>query len=161
MILRPFRRGDEEALSRNANDRDIWRNLRDRFPHPYTLGDAAWWIANSGDTHLGIEIDGAIGGGIGFDRDDDVFHRGAEIGYWLGKKHWGKGIATAALSELTARIFATTDIVRLYAGVFAWNPGSARVLEKSGYVLEGRKKSAVFKDGQFVDELLYAKVKAG
>ena len=159
MIIRRLRVGDEEALSANANDRDIWRNVRDRFPHPYTLGDAAWWIANSGDTHFGIEIDGAIGGCIGFDRDDDVFFRGAEIGYWLGKKHWGKGIATAALTGLTERIFATTDIVRLYAGVYEWNPASARVLAKSGYVLEGRKKSAVFKDGQLIDELLYAKVK--
>jgi [ribosomal protein S5]-alanine N-acetyltransferase len=160
MEIRRLRQGDEEALVANANDRDVWRNLRDRFPHPYDLGDAAWWIANSGTTHFGIEVDGAIVGCIGFDRDDDVFFRGAEIGYWLGKKHWGRGIATAALAQLTDQVFATTDIVRLYAGVFAWNPASARVLEKSGYVLEGRKKSAVFKDGQLIDELLYARVKS-
>jgi [ribosomal protein S5]-alanine N-acetyltransferase len=157
--IRRFRRGDEEAIAENGNDRDIWRNVRDRFPHPYNLGDAAWWIANSGETHFGIEVDGAIGGAIGFDRDEDVFRRGAEIGYWLGKKHWGKGIVTAALSALTDHVFATTDIVRLYAGVFEWNPASARVLEKAGYVFEGRKKSAVFKDGELIDELLYAKVK--
>ena len=160
MEIRRLRPGDEEALAANANDRDIWRNVRDRFPHPYNLGDAAWWIANSGETHFGIEVDGAIAGCIGFDRDEDVFRRSAEIGYWLGKEHWGKGIATAALSRLTERVFATTDIVRLYAGVFAWNPASARVLEKSGYVFEGRKKSAVFKDGELIDELLYAKVKS-
>jgi ribosomal-protein-alanine N-acetyltransferase len=157
--IRSFRVGDEESLVANANDRDIWRNLRDRFPHPYNLGDAAWWIANSGTTHFAIDVDGHASGGIGFDRDEDVFRRSAEIGYWLGKRHWGKGIATAALSALTEHVFATTDIVRLYAGVFAWNPPSARVLEKSGYVFEGRKRSAVFKDGQLVDELLYAKVK--
>lgn len=158
--IRAFRRGDEEALSENANDRSIWRNLRDRFPHPYNLGDAAWWIANSGTTHFALEIDGSVGGGIGFDRDEDVFRRSAEVGYWLGKKHWGKGIASAALSALTDHVFTTTDIVRLYAGVFAWNPASARVLEKSGYVLEGRCRDAVWKDGELVDELLYAKVKA-
>jgi [ribosomal protein S5]-alanine N-acetyltransferase len=160
MELRRLRRGDEEALSANANDRDVWRNLRDRFPHPYTLGDAAWWIANSGETHFGIEVDGTIAGCVGFERDEDVFRRSAEVGYWLGRSHWGKGIATAALAKLTEHVFTTTDIVRLYAGVFAWNPASARVLEKSGYVFEGRKKSAVFKDGQLIDELLYAKVKA-
>ena len=159
MQLRRLRRGDEEALTANANDRDVWRNVRDRFPHPYNLGDAAWWIANSGETHFGIEVDGVIAGCIGFDRDEDVFRLSAEIGYWLGRNYWGKGIATAALSTLTDRVFATTDIVRLYAGVFAWNAASARVLEKSGYVFEGRKKSAVFKDGQLIDELLYAKVK--
>jgi [ribosomal protein S5]-alanine N-acetyltransferase len=161
MEIRRLRQGDEEALVANANDRDVWRNLRDRFPHPYDLGDAAWWIANSGDTHFGIEVDGAIAGCIGFDRDEDVFFRGAEIGYWLGRRHWGRGIASAAVAKVTDQVFATTDIVRLYAGVFAWNPASARVLEKSGYVLEGRKKSAVFKDGQLIDELLYARVKDG
>src|SRR5688572_30038574 len=108
--IRRFRLGDEEAIAANGNDRDIWRNVRDRFPHPYNLGDAAWWIANSGETHFGIEVDGVIGGAIGFDRDEDVFRRGAEIGYWLGKKHWGKGIVTAALSALTDHVFATTDI---------------------------------------------------
>jgi [ribosomal protein S5]-alanine N-acetyltransferase len=159
MQLRRLRPGDEEALTANADDRDVWRNVRDRFPHPYGLGDAAWWIANCGETHFGIEVDGVIAGCIGFDRDEDVFRLGAEIGYWLGRSYWGKGIATAALTTLTDRVFATTDIVRLYAGVFAWNAGSARVLEKAGYVLEGRKKSAVFKDGQLIDELLYAKVK--
>ena len=159
MQLRRLRPGDEEAITANANDRDVWRNVRDRFPHPYNLGDAAWWIANSGETHFGIEVDGVIVGCIGFDRDEDVFRLSAEIGYWLGRNHWGQGIATAAVTTLTDRVFATTDIVRLYAGVFAWNAASARVLEKSGYVFEGRKKSAVFKDGHLIDELLYAKVK--
>ncbi len=157
--IRPFRRGDEEALVANANDRGVWRNLRDRFPHPYTLGDAAWWIANAGPAHFAIAIDGRVAGGIGFDRDEDVFRRSAEIGYWLGSAHRGQGIATAAVVALGEHVFSTTDIVRLYAGVFAWNPASARVLEKAGYVLEGRLRSAVWKDGELVDELLYARVR--
>ncbi len=157
--IRPFRHGDEESLAENANDRSVWRNLRDRFPHPYDVGDAAWWIANAGATHFAIDVDGKAVGGIGFDRDDDVFRRSAEVGYWLGAAHRGKGIATAALSALGEHVFATTDIVRLYAGVFAWNPASARVLEKAGYVLEGRLRSAVWKDGELVDELLYARVR--
>lgn len=157
--IRPFRHGDEEALAESANDRGIWRNVRDRFPHPYTVGDAAWWIANAGPTNFAIEIDGRASGSIGYDRDEDVFCRAAEVGYWLGRAHWGRGIATAALEVLGDHVFATTDIVRLYAGVFAWNPASARVLEKAGYVLEGRLRSAVWKDGELVDELLYARVR--
>lgn len=159
--IRPFRHGDEEALAENANDRTVWRNVRDRFPHPYGLGDAAWWIANAGPTNFAIEIDGRVAGGIGYDRDEDVFRRGAEVGYWLGAAHRGHGIATAALTLLGEHVFDTTDIVRLYAGVFAWNPASARVLEKAGYVLEGRLRSAVWKDGELVDELLYARVREG
>jgi RimJ/RimL family protein N-acetyltransferase len=88
-----------------------------------------------------------------------VFCRSAEIGYWLGRAHWGKGIATEALTISTQRAFTTTDIVRLHSGVYAWNPASARVPEKCGYLLEGRMRSAVFKDGQLIDELLYARIK--
>lgn len=157
--LRPFRPGDEEALAENANNRGIWRNVRDRFPHPYTLADAAWWVANAGATQFAIDVDGRVAGAIGYEPGVDVFRRSAEVGYWLGAAHQGKGMASTALVALGEHVFATTDIVRLHAGVFAWNPASARVLEKAGFVLEGRLRSAVFKDGELVDELLYAKVR--
>lgn len=159
VVLRRFRADDEAAIAMNANDRDVWRNLRDRFPHPYTLADARAWIANVPETNWVIEVDGVFTGGIGWTRGEDVFRRSAEIGYWLGRAHWGKGIATEALRIATARAFEATDIVRLHSGVFAWNRASARVMEKNGYVLEGRMRSAVWKDGQLVDELLYAKVR--
>jgi len=159
IVLRPFRVGDEEAIVASANDRDVWRNLRDRFPHPYTLDDARWWVANAPATNWVVEVDGVFAGCIGWTQGTDVFRRSAEIGYWLGRAFWGKGIATEALLISTERAFTTTDIVRLHTGVYAWNPASARVLEKCGYVLEGRTRNAVFKDGQFVDELLYARIK--
>jgi RimJ/RimL family protein N-acetyltransferase len=86
---------------------------------------------------------------------DDVFRRSAEIGYWLGEEFWGRGIVTEALRAMTDYAFATWDLCRISAGVFEWNPGSMRVLEKAGYELEARCRSAVTRDGETIDELIY------
>lgn len=158
--LRPWKPGDEESLVRHANSRKIWRNLRDAFPHPYTVADATNWIriANPSTTitNFAIVVDGAAVGGIGLVLKDDVFRRSAEIGYWLGEEHWGCGIVTEAVRAVTDYAFATFDICRVYAGVFEWNPASMRVLEKAGYEFECRLKKSVTKDGETIDELIYA-----
>ena len=157
--IRPWRPGDEESLVRHANNRKIWRNLRDAFPHPYTLENAEWWIGIAGSadpiTSFAIEVDGAAVGAIGVILRDDVFRRSAEIGYWLGEEFWGRGIVTEALRAMTDYAFATWDLCRISAGVFEWNPGSMRVLEKAGYEFEARSRKAVIKDGETIDELIY------
>jgi ribosomal-protein-alanine N-acetyltransferase len=161
--LRPWRVGDEPSLVRYANNRNVSRNLKDRFPFPYTAADADTWIGHVATqtpaTAFAIVVDGAAVGGIGIELGTDVHRRSAEIGYWLGEPFWGRGIATEALRALTDYAFATFDICRLEAGVFDWNPASARVLEKAGYTLEGRARSAVVKDGRLGDRLLYALVR--
>jgi RimJ/RimL family protein N-acetyltransferase len=161
--LRAWRVGDEESLVRHANSRTIWRNLRDAFPHPYTLADASHWIevANPTEkiTNFAIVVDGSAVGAIGFELKGDVFRRSAEIGYWLGEEYWGRGIVTEAVRAITDYAFATFDLCRLSAGVFEWNPGSMRVLEKAGYELECRSRKSVTKDGQTIDELIYAIVR--
>ena len=161
--LRPWEPGDEESLVRHANSRAVWRNLRDAFPHPYTFADATKWIQianpSTQTTNFAIVVDGAAVGGIGLVLRDDVFRRSAEIGYWLGEEHWGRGIVTEAVRAVTDYAFATFDLCRLFAGVFEWNPASMRVLEKAGYEFEGRMKKAVIKDGETIDELIYAIVR--
>jgi ribosomal-protein-alanine N-acetyltransferase len=161
--LRPWRRGDEASLVRHADNRNVSRNLKDRFPSPYTAADAREWIAHASaqapPTSLAIVVDGAAVGGVGIELGTDVFRRSAEIGYWLGEPFWGRGIATEALRAMTAYAFERFDICRLEAGVFDWNPASARVLEKNGYVLEGRARLGVIKDGRMGDRLLYALVR--
>jgi RimJ/RimL family protein N-acetyltransferase len=162
--LRSLRPEDAPSLARYANDVDVWRNLRDAFPHPYGVEHATRFIEDvaSGDEGalvLGLEVDGAIVGVCGAYPQDDVYARSAEVGYWLGRQFHGRGLATQALRALTDHVFATLDVARLFAGVFAWNPASARVLEKCGYVREGVLRSSVMKDGQLIDSYLYAKVR--
>lgn len=158
--VRPWANADAAALVRHANDREVWRNLRDRFPHPYTEADAARWLAwvatTDPVTHFAVEVDGEASGGIGFNFLDDVHIRVAEIGYWLGRPVWGRGIATEALRAVTAHAFTAHDLVRLEAHVFGWNAASARVAEKAGYVLEATLRCAVIKDGETTDMLIYA-----
>lgn len=161
--LRSWRSGDEDSLVRHADDRDVWINLRDRFPHPYTRDDARAWLRlvadSTPETNFAVAVAGEAVGGIGITLQDDVSRRSAEIGYWLGRSYWGRGIATAAVRALTDWAFAHFDLCRLYAGVFEWNPASARVLEKAGYVLEGRLRRSVTKDGRTIDQLLHALVR--
>lgn len=156
--LRPLRKGDENSLARYANNRNVWRNLRDTFPHPYTLDDARDWLqrVSGRETHYAIEVGGEAVGGISLRLQPDVARHSAEIGYWLGEAHWGRGIMTEAVREVTAYGFTRFDLIRIYACVFEWNTASARVLKKAGYQFEGRRRKAVTKDGQVIDDLMYA-----
>ena len=151
---------DRDAIVRYANNRKVSINLRDRFPFPYTARDARNWLDVVVDakpvTNFAIDVAGEAVGGIGFTPQHDVERRSAEIGYWLGEPFWGRGIATEALIAVTEYAFANFDLCRLYAHVFDWNRASARVLEKAGYEFEGRLRKSVTKDGQTIDQLMYA-----
>ena len=161
--VRSFRDEDAEALARSANSRNVSRNMRDTFPFPYELSNAREWIefatAQSPETHFAIASETELLGGIGITLQSDVNRLSAEIGYWLGERHWGQGIATAALRATTEWAFAEFELVRMYGEVFEWNPASGRVLEKAGYQFEGRLRKSIVKDGQIIDALLYATVR--
>ncbi|MDX1661758.1 MAG: GNAT family N-acetyltransferase [Gemmatimonadota bacterium] len=161
--LRPWRDEDLDALVRHADDRRVSINLRDRFPWPYTDADAREWIetAKSQDPPraLAIVVDGEAGGGIGVHPMSDVHRHTAEVGYWLGRVHWGRGIATEALGAVVEYAFSTFDLIRLEAQVYEWNPASARVLEKCGFTREGRMRKRVTKEDRTGDAFLYALVR--
>ena len=67
---------------------------------------------------------------------------------------------TSAVEAVVPFAFETYGLVRIFSRVFSTNVGSARVLEKAGFTLEARLKSAVIKDGKVQDELLFAKCSA-
>ena len=161
--IRDWRVGDEASLVRHANNHKIWLNVRDAFPYPYTMADAEEWIQRASSDEpmvsFAIEVEGAAVGGIGLVPQTDIFRRSAEIGYWLGEEYWGRGIVTEAVKVFTEWAFANFDIGRLYAGVFEWNPSSARVLEKAGYEFEARLRKAVIKEDRIGDELIYATIR--
>jgi ribosomal-protein-alanine N-acetyltransferase len=101
-------------------------------------------------------VNGEAVGGIGFQLQGDVERVSAEIGYWLGEPFWRRGIATEALVALTKYALVTHGLTRVYAVPFASNTASCRVLEKAGYVLEGKLRRSAVKDGNITDQLQYA-----
>jgi RimJ/RimL family protein N-acetyltransferase len=157
--LRPWRPTDRGALVEQANHREVWRNLSDRFPHPYTLRDAVEWIARvegrRPPQQFAVVADDCVIGGAGLSPILEFGGRAAELGYWLGPGHWGRGLATSVVEALVPYAFGTLGVMRLHATTFGWNPASGRVLEKNGFRLEGRLRNAVSKDGEVTDLLIY------
>jgi len=160
--IRSWTRQDVAALVRHANDYEVWRHLRDRFPHPYTRGDAETWVRAASrerpEASFAIAVGAEAVGGIGLQIQDDVYRRSAEVGYWLGRTFWGRGLATEALRGFADWAFAHLDLCRLYSYVFETNPASRRVLEKAGFELEGCMRSAVTKEGRTLDQFLFARI---
>ncbi len=161
-ILRPWQNGDQQSLVHNADNFNVWINVRDTFPHPYTIIDAERWILHTQslrDTQFAIIIDSFAVGGIGIIPQTDVYSKSMEIGYWLGEEYWGRGIASEAVGAIRKYAFERFDIVRIFADVFDWNKASARILEKNAFAFEGRKKNAIVKNGKICDLLMYAVLK--
>ncbi len=146
--LRPWEERDAPSLAFFANDPLLARNLRAGFPSPYGLEDAKAYIAfchqqdPTENLCLAITDDDFAVGSIG------VFCRGerrAELGYWLGKPYWGKGIMTKMVTEICVQAFRIFPIDEIFAEPYEWNAASQRVLEKTGFVYTGAKeKSRVY-----------------
>ena len=164
-VIRRWRTRDAASVVLYANNYNVSRYLRDRFPHPYTMEHARAFLAGAvgeegEETKFAIEVDGEAVGGIGVIAGADIERFSAEIGYWLGEPFWGRGIATEAVRAVSRYAFESFDLCRLEAGVFEWNPASMRVLEKAGYSREGRTRLSVTKDGRTGDHVLYGLVRA-
>jgi len=159
--VRSWRDGDEDSLVLHADNRKIWLNLRDRFPHPYTRADARQWIQivqeRKPETNFAIDVGGKAVGGISVMLHDDVERCSAEVGYWLGEEFWGQGIMTAVLRVVTEYAFKEFSLTRIYAVPFARSTSSVKVLEKAGFVLEGVLRRSAVKDGVILDQLMYAR----
>src|SRR5262245_11534057 len=127
-MLRPWRADDAASLARHANDREVWRNLRDAFPHPYQLEDARAFLGMVREASpvrfFAIEVGGEAAGGIGIGPLADVYRRSGEIGYWLARSYWNRGIVSEAAHAITEYAFGALDLVRVQTGIFAWNTAS-------------------------------------
>lgn len=158
--LRPFTSDDLESLVLHANNPKIAMFMTDRFPHPYTQQDGENFIAfaNQDDPiHIfAIDVDGKAVGGIGIHPQFDIYKKNVELGYWIGESYWGNGIVSEAIKQMIDFGFKTYDIDRIFARPFGTNKASQRVLEKTGFTLEGKFEKALFKNGEYVDELIYA-----
>ncbi|MBI5505390.1 MAG: GNAT family N-acetyltransferase [Deltaproteobacteria bacterium] len=159
-LLRAWGEPDAESLAAQANNRNVWSNLRSRFPRPYTIANARTWIARVASGHerglqFAIDIDGIAVGGIGIDVISYNAPRLGEIGYWLGEDFWGRGIASKAVPLVCAQGFEKLALARLRAVVRDSNAASLRVLEKSGFALASKLRRSDRRPRSAVVEMVY------
>jgi len=165
--LSEFRPSDQAACIEHFKEKEIYdRTLR--IPYPYTEAAFQEWleIVEKATKQQGQRVHWAIRnkeefliGGCGFDNLQIGTSHRAEIGYWLAKPFWGRGIMTAVVRRLCEFGFAEFGLVKIEAHVFADNAASAKVLEKCGFTQEGYLRKHYFKDGGFIDSRLFALVK--
>ncbi|KAF2214606.1 hypothetical protein CERZMDRAFT_94999 [Cercospora zeae-maydis SCOH1-5] len=171
LTVREYRLSDVKTLSYHANNKKLWLQLRDRFPHPYTEESAVTWInrcrsegncVRSGPwtyedgasgpltyTHYAIAINDEACGSIGLDFGS------AELGYWLSEEHWGKGVMSRIAPAFVEWSWATFGILaRINAEVVEENLASAKLLQKCGLKIEGRCERKICKDGVFKNALI-------
>ncbi len=164
LVLRPFHMNDAADMARLGDDRRV-SGMTLTLPHPYTIGDAEGWIAKHAGmwhadtnvvfaicerTELGADqLVGAIG--LSIERP----HRRAELGYWIGVEHWGKGYATEASRALVEFGFASLGLDRIHACHFGTNPASGRVLLNAGLGYEGTAAKHLIKWGEPLDQVRY------
>jgi [ribosomal protein S5]-alanine N-acetyltransferase len=162
VILRQWKREDAQQLALIANNRNIWNNVRDRLPSPYTVMDALQWINHclSEKPHLNfaIECEHKVVGSIGCVLKDDVYRKNVEIGYFIGEPYWGNGIATAAVKEMLVYIQKQFNVIRIYAEVFEHNKASMEVLRKNGFYLESIRRKAAIKNNAIIDDYIWVKL---
>jgi RimJ/RimL family protein N-acetyltransferase len=162
-VLSPVEWGDRDAIVEHLQAREIWQNTL-YIPYPYTEEDADAWleerIAHRREQPAEVTFalrtpDGRLVGVIGADDlEVGTTHR-ANIGYWLARPYWGRGLMTAAARRFVQYAFERLEVTRLTAEVFSWNEASARVLEKVGFRREGRLRRHREKDGRLVDVFYY------
>ncbi|MEO8012438.1 MAG: GNAT family protein [Dokdonella sp.] len=160
--LRHWHIEDAHSLQRHADDERVSLGLSDRFPWPYSFEDATAFLnasISAPDNVRAIDIEGRAVGGIGVRAGEGEQRICAEIGYWLGRDYWGRGLMTRIVASWCDHLFATRPLQRLQANVFAANPASARVLEKCGFAFEGTRRQAVIKRGRILDVRMYAKLR--
>lgn len=161
-VLRKWRLSDAGDLTAALSNERILNNLRDGLPFPYTEQDARNYIAamqssdESSTFAYAITLNDRAIGSIGAFRQGNIHRQTAELGYCLAEAYWGRGIMTQAIRQLCQIIFDTTDILRIYAELFAYNTGSRRALEKAGFHYEGTMKNNAVKNGKVLDMALYS-----
>jgi len=159
--LRPFRGSDVPEIVRLAGHPRIAATTL-YVPHPYAPSDAETWLgahgpaaaAGTGFTFAITTCEGRLVGAMGLDLVPR--HRRAELGYWIGVEHWGRGFATEAGRAVLDFGFGTLGLNRVEAHCFAGNAASVRVLEKLGMRFEGILRHHVVKDASPRDGLFYA-----
>lgn len=166
--LTEFGQSDIDVLVELLNDRDIYHRTL-RIPYPYSAADAKRWLAivekatkqNGQPVNWAIRDEtGRVIGGIGLDGLIIGQSHRAEIGYWLAKSFWGRGIMPVAVQAVCRHAFENLELVKIVAHTFSFNDASGRVLEKCGFVLEGYLRKHYLKEGKYIDGKAYGLLKS-
>jgi len=162
ILLRQFSLADAEDVQTLAGDKLI-ADTTVNIPHPYSLELARVWIDNhqkfASESKaltfaLVLASTKTLVGAISLLNPNKVNSR-SDIGYWIGVNHWGNGYCTEAVQALIAYSNQTLGLTRFTAQCMVSNIGSARVLQKSGFIHEGTLKKHLIKNGKYVDLHLY------
>lgn len=137
LILRPLRTSDEADFLALAGDFEVARMTSD-IPHPLRPEHAkAWLRPEMGDNRYAIQLhDQMIGSAGYFKRSSGT----AELGFWLGRQHWGYGLGTEATTAIVRHGFCADGYDRFSSAYFTDNRASAHVLEKLGFSVVGRAR---------------------
>ncbi|MCF6438759.1 GNAT family N-acetyltransferase [Pseudoalteromonas luteoviolacea] len=159
VTLRTLKPSDNVYLVNYLNDSEVTRYLSDRLPAPYTLQDAKWWLdigCRQNALNYAIESHGQFCGVIGaYLPDKAAAEQCAELGYWLAKEFWGKGIGTQAVALFIEKVFKQTQVTSLFNPVSAPNIASIRVMEKAGFGLNQITQNTALHQGMRFDEHVY------
>jgi RimJ/RimL family protein N-acetyltransferase len=167
IILSQINKHDKPFLVKYLNDMDIYKFTLN-IPYPYSSKDADWWIKNVNErkkevgklTNFAIRDKNLnLMGGIGFHLKYGINSQKDEIGYWLAKKFWNKGIMSKVVKKICEIGFNENNLIRIEATVFEKNTASAIVLEKNGFIKEGILRKYIVKDGNVFDAVLYSLIK--
>lgn len=167
VVLRKPALSDADSITEHIKDKAVLKWLLVP-PYPYRKKDAMEFIRSRQNERrtrksytFGISLKGEkdIIGIIDLS-DIDWHDRKAEIGYWIGKRFWGKGLMTEAIN-LTARFgFSELKLNKIYARVFEGNIASMKALEKNNFRHEGILRKEVIKYGRWIDEYYYGLLKS-
>lgn len=158
--IRAWNINDLDNLVKHANNPNISKFMTDGFPYPYTKEHGEKFIEMAVSHHptrlFAIIVDNEAVGGIGIHPQTDIMRKNAELGYWLSEDHWGKGIISNAIKEMVTYAFENFEITRIYARPFGNNIASQKALQKAGLQLEARLKNTIYKNNEYLDELIFS-----
>lgn len=143
--FRRWTEADLPAYRQLLGDPEVWRYMHEDWPGDMTEALARDLIAVSGlgDHHdvLAVTVDGVPVGQMRLAFGTDASSKDtAELSYWLGRDHWGRGLGRTLVQEATSRAFADHPwLYRLVAFVHPENTASARCLRRAGYHDRGHR----------------------
>ena len=162
LYLRPLKSSDAESIAKYANNKNVWINLTDMFPHPYSVNDAVSFINSQKEIKppqvFAIIYKNIAVGTVGLSSNTENKELCCDLGYWIGEEFWNKGIMTRVIKKMVKfgfKTYKTVDCISAY--VFTYNRASIKILEKTGFIKDNKLNKSISKGGE-KKELYYYEI---